>query len=146
MTMTYTDIETALRQLLRPEALLFDAPTDADWQSLESQFRCQFGDDFKAFIALMSKFQFPGDILNVSSGRTNGNDVISVAYQYELQCDSWDVTMIPFYAIGNGDYFCLSSMECPASRVFYYFAEKQAFEPYCDSFEQWIQGLPEFLA
>ena len=146
MTMTYTEIETALQQLLRPEAVPYDAPTDADWQSFESRYGCHLGDEFKAFIALMSKYQFPGDILNVSSGRTNRNDSISVAYQYELQGAGWDAKMLPFYAIGNGDYFCLNSLECPDSRVFYYYAETQVFKPYCDSFEQWIQALPEFLA
>lgn len=146
MNMSYADIESVLQHLCQPESPPCDAPTEADWQSLESRFGCRFGDAFKSFIALMSKYQFPGDILNVSTGRTNGNDSVLVAYQHEMHGDGWDSAMIPFYAIGNGDYFCLSRTECPSSRVFYYYAEIQAFEPHCDSFEQWILDLPSFLA
>ena len=32
----------------------------------------------------MSEYVFPGDILNVSSGRTNGNDTIEFIYNYEM--------------------------------------------------------------
>jgi hypothetical protein len=145
MTKVYAEIESILRQLLPQETNSYDFPADADWQSLESMFNCQFGDDFKAFISLMSKYHFPGDILNVSTGRTNGNDTISFSYEFEMKLGEWDCKMIPFYSIGNGDYFCLKSDECPSSRVYYYYAEIRKFAEYSDSFEKWIHDLPAFL-
>lgn len=33
----------------------------------------------------MSEYSFPGDILNVSSGKTNGNDTIEFTYDYEIK-------------------------------------------------------------
>jgi hypothetical protein len=144
--MTHLEVQTLLAKLLRREEVPFDPPTEADWKVLESRFRCRFGDEFKAFIALMSEFTFPGEILNVSRVRTNGNDAILIAYDLEMKHSTWDERMIPFYAIGNGDYFCLASSECPQSRVFYYDHETEAFEPYCDSFEVWLRQLPDFLA
>jgi len=146
MTMTPAEVESVLQRVLRPEAVPLDPPTVEDWRQLESRFGCRFGNEFKSFIALMSKYQFPGDILNVSSGRTNGNDSIELAFEYESQESGWDANMIPFYAIGNGDYFCLSKEECPASRVFYYYADRKTFEPYSGTVEDWIQQLPLFLA
>lgn len=144
--MTPTEMEQILASVLPLEPTQFDPPSIQDWQRLEADFGCQFNDDFKEFMALMSRYQFPGDILNVASGRTNGNDSIRVAFDLEASGEQWDSTMIPFYAIGNGDYFCLNKNECPSSQVYYFYAERQAFEPYSDSFEDWIRQLPQFLA
>jgi len=140
------EIESILQSLLSKEAVAFDPPSLEDWNLLESQFGCRFGEDFKFFIALMSRYQFPGDILNVSSGKTNGNDTIAIAFDYEMRFSTWHSEMIPFYAIGNGDYFCLNKNECPCSRVFYYYADRQTFEPYAVSFSEWLRQLPAFLA
>lgn len=144
--MTSSEIEAVLRNVLRAEPATLDPPSIADWNRIESKFGCRVGESFKAFIELMSRFQFPGDILNVSSGRTNGNDLIDVAFDVERQCVDWNPEMIPFYSIGNGDYFCLNKNECPDSRVYYYYSERSAYEPFTGSFEEWIKSLPEFLA
>lgn len=139
-------MEAILRTVLRPETTQLDPPSTTDWQRLGSKFGCQFGDDFKTFFGLMSRFQFPGDILNVSYGKTNGNDSIEVAFDYECQSADWKPEMIPFYAIGNGDYFCLHKYECPHSKVYYFYSERPAFEPYLSSFGEWVNHLPQFLA
>jgi hypothetical protein len=144
--MSPSEMDSLIGSVLSHETADLDPPSDADWRRLESKFGCTFDEDFKRFIALMSCFQFPGDILNVSSGKTNGNDSIELAFDYESKGDYWKPEMIPFYAIGNGDYFCLHKDECPGSRVFYFYAERAAFEPYLDSFESWIRQLPSFLA
>jgi len=144
--MSPIEMETVLLTVLRPESTQLDSPSTTDWQRLESKFGCRFGDDFKTFVELMSRFQFPGDILNVSSGRTNGNDSIELTFDYESQGVGWKPEMIPFYAIGNGDYFCLHKDECPNSKVYYFYSERPAFEPYTDSFEEWVRQLPQFLA
>jgi hypothetical protein len=138
-------MKTLLERVLRRETALLDPPSDVDWGLLELKFGCQFGEDFKTFINLMSRLQFPGDILNVSSGRTNGNDSITMTFDYESRGTAWKPEMIPFYAIGNGDYFCLNANECPTSSVYYFYSERSAFEPYCDTFDDWIRQLPEFL-
>ena len=59
----------------------------------------------------MSEYVFPGDILNVSSGKTNGNDTIEFIYDYEMKRRFLEKRTNPFYSIGNGDYFCLHSKE-----------------------------------
>jgi len=146
MTMTGIQIDTLLGKLLRREPVPLDPPTEADWRVLETRFGCRFGEDFQAFIVLMSKYQFPGEILNVSRGKTNGNDSILIAYECEMTNGRWNPEMIPFYAIGNGDYCCLRSTECPQSRVFYHAHERAAFEANWDSLADWLLNLPVFLA
>lgn len=143
--MSIEEIESTLAKVLRPESVPLDPPSQRDWQQLEEKFGCTFGGEFRGFIHLMSKYQFPGEILNVSTGRTNGNDSIVIAYELEANQHGWAAEMIPFYAVGNGDYFCLSANECPASRVFYFFADRLVFEPYANSMEGWIRDLPTFL-
>ena len=143
--MTQDELKRILDQVLTTEQSKIDPPTKSDWDRLEARFRCHFGHDFKNFIALMSKYSFPGDIFKVSSGKTNGNDSIELVYDSEVENGCWQEGMIPFYGIGNGDYFCLSMDECPSSPVYYYYADRQVFEPYSISFEEWIRQLPAFL-
>ncbi len=144
--MTEESIDHLLSSILVTEPAPFDPPSVEDWRRLETKLGCRFSQDFKSFIACMSRYQFPGEILNVSSGRTNGNDSIALSYDLEVQGSDWDPDMIPFYAIGNGDYFCLNRSESPESQVYYYYADRGVFEPYSPTFEAWIEQLPAFLA
>lgn len=144
--MTLNEMSDHLATLLSREQVGFDPPSDADWVALETKFGCKFNSDFRNFISLMAVYCFPGDIFNVSSGPTNGNDPIQLVYDLEVANNPhWDANMIPFYGIGNGDYFCLSKVECPESRVYYYYADRGSTEVYSGSFEDWIRGLSGFL-
>lgn len=109
-----------LNGILDKELGNLDIPSVNDWKYIEKKFGCQFPSEFKLFIEFMSEYSFPGDILNVSNGKTNGNDTIEFTYDYEMQQGGWKEELIPFYSIGNGDYFCLLSNECPNSGVYYY--------------------------
>jgi hypothetical protein len=62
-----------------------------------------------------------------------------------MSIGNWNKNFIPFYGIGNGDYFCLNAKECPDSKVYYRYHEDLRMEEYSDSFEMWIKDLPDFL-
>ncbi|MCC5463776.1 SMI1/KNR4 family protein [Pelosinus baikalensis] len=143
--MTKNEIESILDKILEEEGMQLDSPTSGDWDVLRIKFNCEFGDEFKSFIELMSTYIFPGDIFNVSTGRTNGNDSIELVYDFEMKGGNWNPKMMPFYGIGNGDYFCLNSDENPSSPVYYYYHEDSRVEKYADTFEEWIRDLPDFL-
>ncbi|MDM5187370.1 SMI1/KNR4 family protein [Bacillus sp. DX4.1] len=140
--MEYNEIESILSTIIEREIETLDRPTDKEWKELSDQFNCSFSDEFKYFIELMSLWAFPGDIYNVSKGKTNGNDPIEEIYNHEMNSGNWDSNMMPFYGIGNGDYFCLHILE---SKVYYYYHDTGRFEEYCDTFKTWIEGLPNFL-
>ena len=50
--------------------------------------------------------------------------------------------MIPFYGIGNGDYFCLRINDM---KVYYFYEDQLQFEFYMETFAEWILDLPDFL-
>lgn len=141
--MNYNAIESILASILEKETEKFDRPTAEDWKKASDIFNYPLSDAFRYFIELMSTWSFPGDIYNVSKGNNNGNDTIEDVYKHEMNNGNWNGCMIPFYGIGNGDYFCISSLD---SKVYYYYDDKQKFEVYCNSFEEWIKDLPNFLA
>lgn len=143
--MTREQIEVILSSLLDKEDEGLDIPSKDDWVSLENKFNCRFSDEFRYFIELMTKYIFPGDILNISTGKTNGNDSVEMVYDYEMNYGDWKEKLIPFYAIGNGDYFCFNSEQSPNSPVYYYYSDQNKEEQYSDSFEDWIKELPDFL-
>ncbi|SEN49680.1 SMI1 / KNR4 family (SUKH-1) [Terribacillus saccharophilus] len=144
--MTKDEIARILSNILDKESENLDNPSSNDWSKLESKFSCSFPKEFVYFIELMSDYSFPGEILNVSSGNTNGNDTIEFTYDYERNQGDLEEDLIPFYSIGNGDYFCLVSKECPNSGVYYYSHEESVIEKDADNFEDWIKQLPGFLS
>ena len=120
----------------------FDIPSSLDWESLSGYFNTDFDSDFVTFINLMSEWAFPGEIYNVTENNNNGNDTIKTVYDFEMNCGEWNKNMIPFCAIASGDYFCIDSNN---KSVMYFYHDKQEFEFYCNDFEEWIKGLPEFI-
>ncbi len=143
--MTKDEVRKVLSEILDPEISRLDSPTGADWQRLEERFGTRFPSDFKSFIELMAEFSFPGDIYNVSaSEKTNGNDLIEVVYDSEISL-GWPSDLVPFYGIGNGDYFALDRREGTESGVYYRYHENGIIKPYARSFEEWIKRLPAFL-
>ena len=144
--MTRDEIANLLDGILDKELGNLDIPSANDWAKLEKSFGCQFPTEFRFFIELMSEYSFPGDILNVSNGNTNGNDTIEFTHDYEMKQGGWKVEIIPFYSIGNGDYFCLLSNECPNTGVYYYSHEENDIEKEADNFEEWLNQLPTFLS
>lgn len=144
--MTRDEIANLLDGILDKELGNLDIPSASDWAKLEKSFGCQFPTEFRFFIELMSEYSFPGDILNVSNGNTNGNDTIEFTHEYEMKQGGWKVELIPFYSIGNGDYFCLLSNECPNTGVYYYSHEENDIEKEADNFEEWLNQLPTFLS
>ncbi|NOW06156.1 SMI1/KNR4 family protein [Clostridium beijerinckii] len=141
--MEYTEVEAILATILEREADTLDKPTVEEWKKLSDKFSYSFSNEFKYFIELMSLWSFPGEIYNVSNGNNNGNDTIEEVYNHEMRYGNWNPNMIPFYGIGNGDYFCISTLD---SKVYYYYHDKEEFEEYYESFKAWIEDLPNFLA
>lgn len=139
--MDFEKIERILQSCLQEETEQFAYPTAEDWESLEKKLNCRFCAEFISFINLMSKYKFPGDIYNVKNDH-NGNDMILDVYQYECQYPEWDENMVPFYEIGNGDYFCIHKEN---NKVYYFYADSLEFELYMDTFSEWILNLPDFL-
>ncbi|UTR16755.1 SMI1/KNR4 family protein [Salipaludibacillus sp. LMS25] len=144
--MTRDEISNLLDAILDKNPENLDTPSASDWEYIEKKFGCQFPLEFKFFIELMSVYSFPGDILNVSTGKTNGNDTIKLTYDYEMKQEGWKEKLIPFYSIGNGDYFCLLSNECPNTGVYYYSHEEANIDKEADDFEEWLKQLPDFLS
>ena len=140
--MTRIEIEEVLKKCLCCEDEEFDFPTSDEWLQLEQSLNCTFCSEFKCFIDLMSKYSFPGEIFNIKEIDNNGNDTIAIVYQHELKYGNWKKEMVPFYGIGNGDYFCISALD---SKVYYYYGDMESYEEYCDNFEMWINRLPEIL-
>jgi hypothetical protein len=143
--MNKEEMDNMLKDILDEEVGQLDPPSPSDWKQLEVKFNCSFNEEFRYFIELMAKYSFPGDILNVSTGTTNGNDTIEFTFNDEMNQGRWNTDFIPFYSIGNGDYFCLNSRECPHSSVFYFYHEDYRVEKYSNSFTEWLEELPKFL-
>lgn len=113
--------------------------TQEDWDYLEQYFNCKFDEYFKAFMDLMSKYSFEGDILGISE--KGDTDSIIYVYNHELEFQEgvWDTDLIPFHSIGNGDYECISIRRCPNSPVYYVSHEDNEKEEVSKSFQGWVK-------
>jgi len=143
--MTKQEIRALLSTILSAESGTVVPPTAEEWRALETRLGTRFPKEFAYFIELMSEFSFPGDIYNVTqAGRTNGNDTIELVYKNERLNSAWPEELIPFYGIGNGDYFALNRNEGSSSAVYYRYHESGRIERYSDSFDSWLAQLPAF--
>ena len=143
--MTKEEMRNELRVILSAEDPPLDVPTPSDWQGLEARFGTVFPPDFKSFVDLMAEFSFPGEIYNVTrSERTNGNDLIETVNDAETPA-GWPRQLVPFYGIGNGDYFALNADEGEKTGVYFRYHEDGRIDRYSESFEEWVKRLPAFL-
>ena len=143
--MEKNEVREILSQNLEKEFEQIDQASEADWNKLQQRMQTRFPESYRWFIELMTEYSFPGDILNIQeSGQTNGNDSISLIYDSEFR-ESEHPWLIPFYSIGNGDYFCLDSREKENSAVYYVYHEDGRVSCEKPSFEDWLRSLPDFL-
>jgi hypothetical protein len=145
--MSRDEIDRVLGSLFQKRSVPYDAPTERDWNDLKRKFGTSFSDEFCRFIELACQYRFRGEILNVARhGNVSSNDTIQITYDFEMQHGRWKKDMIPFYSIGNGDYFCHSATAGKGSPVFYVYHEDGSVESYSGSVENWIKALPRFFS
>ncbi len=144
--MTIEEIDSILSAVLSPRSIPLAPPSPGDWGYLEEKMTCRFSDDFKTFYEALSRYRFPGDILAVSAIDRGDVDTIDFVHSMEMDLGNWDVDMVPFYSIGNGDYFCISRKTSPDSAVYYRYHDKNTFELASPNIESWISSIPSFLA
>ena len=142
---TKLEILHILNSLIRKEYEVYSPPTEADWKALETKFNTKFSQTFVNFMELLSEYSFPGNILLVAKrSPVDNDDTILIAYECEMSMGDWDIDLIPFQDIGNGDYFCLSAKEGETSAVYYVYHEDRCAEKLYDNFDEWIRGMPDF--
>ena len=123
----------------------FDPPDRKDWEFLERKFNCSFSPEFVAFVELIVNYNLPG-MLNVTrEGKTNGNATMDWRYDHEMSFGTWNADMIPFIAVGNGDFFCLSAGKGAESGVYYVDHGADEEEEITKSFAAWIEQMEKFL-
>ncbi|HBA73086.1 MAG: SMI1 / KNR4 family protein [Geobacteraceae bacterium GWC2_55_20] len=140
------EIRNILSKIMPREPVAGVSPTDQDWKVLQDFFKTELPHEFISFVELMSEYAFPGDILKVQEADVDGSDTILSTYQHERKEGLWPPQLIPFYSVGNGDYFCLSAVEGNQSAVYYIYHEDMNVERYSNNFEEWIKDLPDFLS
>jgi hypothetical protein len=136
---TTDEIRKQLGELFRERTTPLRAPTANEWEALRSTLGWTWPDDFFAFHSVVGRCWFEGDLLGVAA--IDDPDTIAVTRDAEVSIGGWPEDLIPFLAVGNGDYFCLSLREAAASRVYYIRHEDRGVERLHDSFAGWIQDL-----
>lgn len=144
--MNRIEIEGILKSCMSKHSHSFDAPSKNDWAVFVKSYGTDFGESFTKFMELMSIYKFPGEIFNIATG--NVRNCASIYDVYDSECDSstWNDSMVPFYGIGNGDFFCLHKKEGLTSAVYYFDHASEDFEKEYDNFDGWIKDLINFLA
>ena len=144
--MTKQEVRQLLAVILPPAPAGLGLPTAEEWEVLEVRLGARFPEDLKHFIELMSEFAFPGDVYNVpQAAPSNGNDTMDLVYRQEVEASHWPADWIPFYGVGNGDYFAVRRQTSPESGVYYWYHEKRSMELYARSVKEWLEQLPTFL-
>lgn len=142
--MNKEDVADILSEYVECYALVYDPPSKEDWNRFKEKFGTDFGDTFVNFIELMSIYKFPFEIFNVSSGHINFCGSIFKVYDSEVSMGNWNVNMVPFCDIANGDCYCLNKEEGSLSGVYYFNHANEEYEKKYEHFDDWVKDLKTF--
>jgi hypothetical protein len=140
--LTKDEIRQRLAERFRKRATPLRAPTTTEWESLRSSLGWTWPDDFFAFHGVVGEYWFEGELLEVAP--VDDSDTIVVARDTEAGLGGWPEDLVPFLAVGNGDYFCLSLREGRNSGVYFTRHEDRGVERLHDSFADWVRALDEY--
>lgn len=150
--MSRDEIDHLLGRLFRRRAEPAAPPTKEDWDDLRAKFGCDFSQKFMDFMELVPNYWFEGELYTVAVDcRSAGDASIAQVFDAEVEMEAqgglaWDADLIPFYGVGNGDYWCLSAKLGEASAVYYVYHEDGHAEKETTDFSDWLLSLPELFA
>ena len=143
--MTRNKIDALLRSLFTLKSDTNTPPTQSNWNELVSFFGASFPDEFISFMELAGNHYIEGGLLRIADdGNIRGKDTIISSVEAEKSLGSWPDDLIPFYSVGNGDYYCISKER--DTPVLYLYHEDHSVEVLHDSFELFLENeLPDFV-
>ena len=103
-----------------------------------------FPPELMAFMEVMKSFDTPG-LLDVGPDVLHDIGLIAETYDHEMSWGQWDADLVPFLAIGNGDFWCLSASAGPQSPVIYACHEDAFEEEGAPTFAHWLMNIETFL-
>lgn len=110
--MTQEEVQSLLAHYWRPSSPVGENLWENDGLQIEAFFGCVLPPAFRLFRALLPHYQVEGGHLPLAEMRavyeSEGSDNPNFSRDH-----------LPFYAVGNGDYVCLSLSACPESPVLY---------------------------
>jgi hypothetical protein len=137
--MTKNEIDSLLNEIFPTESEPLAAPTTTDWEEIKTFFSTEFPEDFVFFMELIGNYCIKGELLRISEkNNISGIDTIVSAVLAERTVGNWPENLIPFFSVGNGDYYCLT--KGLAARVVYIYHEDRSMELLHDSFELFLKN------
>ena len=143
--MNESEVNAVLSKLFRLRVPPEPAPSPNDWRGLSAFFLMQFPEEFIHFMNLLGNYYIEGGFLKVAeSGRLIGDDTIVSAVICEQNIGSWPSSLVPFFGVGNGDYYCIS--RAFPFRITYIYHEDRSVSVMHNSFEEFLKHeLPDFV-
>jgi len=139
------EIRTILERHFSRRSEAESGASDEEWDRVQEYFSCQFPESFRLFMTIVTEYYFEGGLLSVASdGEIEGEDTLITTVELEREMGNWPIDAVPFYDVGNGDYYCLNGNEGPNSRVYYVYHEDRRVEIVKASFDDWIRGMPDY--
>lgn len=109
-----------------------------DLQRLKSYFGNQLPQSFLAMRALLPQYVIPGDHLPAAE--------MILSHEWETENNpNFTGDFVPFYAIGNGDYLCISRKAGQCSPVLYVAHDDPKIITIHDSFSAYLSDPEWFL-
>jgi hypothetical protein len=110
--MNREELEAIARERFKPCTWPSQALPPTCWHALEAHFGCTLPIELYQICVLSTRYHLQGDYLPIEE--------IRLTYDIELSANPhWSDDFIPFYAVGNGDYLCVSRSEAAESGVYY---------------------------
>ena len=121
-------------------------PEPDDWAAMEARFGCTFEDSFKHFMTSIVDYNCPTVLAVRRDGLPDGwhgwdGWRMDHAFDRETELGDWNPAMIPFFSLGNGDYYCLKDGGGGRSEVWFRDHEDESDEKIAGSFAEFLDRL-----
>ena len=135
--MTEIDIEEIVRAHCQRRTEPVAPPTLEQWHSLEGHFGCELPEELLHLRVIASRYWLGGDHLPIS-------EIPVVQEQERRGSEHWNIDLVPFYAVGNGDNLCVRRSEGRQSGVYYWAHDDTVVLRLHDSVAAYIQDKEWF--
>lgn len=113
--MTANEFVALITRRCLPRTTALRLPSAADWHAIETAFGCKFPLLFYELHCLYSLYYFSGGWLPIAADidPSSPNTPMALAKIERELGRAWEDSLVPIYALGNGDYVCLRADEGP---------------------------------
>lgn len=144
--MTRADMRDRIARVFQSRDLPEEPPSTEEWNTVSASLGGRVPQALESFYEVAAEFRFEGDLLPIAvGGDLEAPDTLLTVRAAEEGIGGWPERMIPFFAMGNGDYLCVALNDDPEGPVYVVAHESRGVVLAHASIGHWLDELATYF-